>query len=46
MAVWTARLPGAEVIPFRLVARPLGEGMGVFRWPDAVSNRRRGVGPW
>lgn len=38
LAVWAARLPEAEVIPFRLVARPLGEGMGVLGWPDAVSD--------
>ena len=46
LAVWAARLPGAEVIPFRLVARPLGEGMGVLGWPDAVSDEAAvGVGP-
>jgi small ligand-binding sensory domain FIST len=38
LAVWAARLPGAEVMPFRLVARPLGEGMGVLGWPDAISD--------
>ena len=42
LAVWAARLPGAEVIPFRLVARPLGEGMGVLGWPDAVSDEAAG----
>ena len=46
LAVWAARLPGAEVIPFRLVARPLGEGMGVLGWPDAVSDEAASqVGP-
>lgn len=37
LAVWAAHLPGADVIPFRLVARPVGTGMGVLGWPDAVS---------
>jgi small ligand-binding sensory domain FIST len=46
LAVWAARLPGAEVMPFRLVARPLGEGMGVLGWPDAISDDgAAGVGP-
>lgn len=46
LAVWAALLPGVEVIPFRLVARPLGEGMGVLGWPDAVSDEAAaGVGP-
>ena len=38
LVVWAARLPGVEVIPFRLVARPLGEGMGVLGWPDAIAD--------
>jgi hypothetical protein len=25
-------------MPFRLVARPLGEGMGVLGWPDTISD--------
>ena len=33
LAVWAAHLPGAEVIPFRLVARPVAEGMGVLGGP-------------
>jgi small ligand-binding sensory domain FIST len=46
LAVWAARLPGVEVVPFRLVARPLGEGMGVLGWPDALSQRGSvGAGP-
>jgi small ligand-binding sensory domain FIST len=46
LSVWAARLPGVEVIPFRLVARPLGEGMGVLGWPDAISDEAAaGVGP-
>jgi small ligand-binding sensory domain FIST len=46
LAVWAARLPGTEVIPFRLVARPLGEGMGVLGWPDAIADAPAGnVGP-
>lgn len=46
LAVWAARLPGVEVIPFRLVARPLGEGMGVLGWPDAISEEAAaGIGP-
>ena len=46
LAVWAARLPGVEVIPFRLVARPLGEGMGVLGWPDAISDAAAGgIGP-
>lgn len=36
VAVWAARLPGAEVLPFRLVARPVDEGLGVIGWPDAL----------
>ena len=38
LAVGAAHLPGAEVIPFRLVARPVAEGMGVLGWPDAVAD--------
>ena len=38
LAVWAAHLPGVELIPFRLVARPLGEGMGVLGWPDAIAD--------
>lgn len=38
LVVWAARLPGVELIPFRLVARPLGEGMGVLGWPDAITD--------
>ncbi|WP_217915038.1 FIST signal transduction protein [Miltoncostaea marina] len=46
LAVWAARLPGIEVIPFRLVARPLGEGLGVLGWPDAVADAPAGnIGP-
>jgi small ligand-binding sensory domain FIST len=46
LAVWGAVLPGTEVIPFRLVARPLGEGLGVLGWPDAVADAPAGnVGP-
>lgn len=46
LAVWAAHLPGAEVIPFRLVARPLGEGLGVLGWPDAIADAPAGnVGP-
>lgn len=46
LAVWAARLPGAEVIPFRLVARPVGAGMGVLGWPDAISADTAGdLGP-
>jgi len=46
LAVWAAHLPGVEVIPFRLVARPLGEGMGVLGWPDAIAEAPEGsVGP-
>lgn len=36
VAVWAARLPDAEVTPFRLVARPVEEGLGVMGWPDAL----------
>jgi small ligand-binding sensory domain FIST len=46
LAVWAAHLPGTEVIPFRLVARPLGEGLGVLGWPDAVADAPAGnIGP-
>ena len=46
LAVWAAHLPGARVIPFRLVARPVAEGMGVLGWPDAVADAPAGnVGP-
>ncbi|HEX2503983.1 MAG TPA: FIST N-terminal domain-containing protein [Miltoncostaeaceae bacterium] len=46
LAVWAARLPGAEVIPFRLVARPVADGMGVLGWPDAIADAPAGnVGP-
>ena len=46
LAVWGAFLPGTEVIPFRLVARPLGEGMGVLGWPDAIADAPAGnIGP-
>ena len=37
------RLPGAEAIPFRLVARPLGEGLGVLGWPDALADAPAGT---
>src|SRR5690606_28551905 len=42
LAVWAAHLPGADVIPFRLVARPLGEGLGVLGWPDAIADAPAG----
>ncbi len=46
LVIWAARLPGVELIPFRLVARPLGEGMGVLGWPDAITDAAAGsVGP-
>mgnify|MGYP002780504542 FL=1 len=46
LAVWAAHLPGAEIIPFRLVARPLGEGLGILGWPDAIADAPGGnVGP-
>ena len=46
LAVWAAHLPGAEVIPFRLVARPVGEGLGVLGWPDAIADAPAGnIGP-
>lgn len=46
LVVWAALLPGVEVIPFRLVARPLGEGLGVLGWPDALTDAPAGsVGP-
>jgi len=46
LAVWAALLPDVEAIPFRLVARPLGEGMGVLGWPDAISDTAAaGIGP-
>lgn len=46
LAVWAARLPGAEVIPFRLVARPVADGLGVLGWPDAIADAPAGnVGP-
>lgn len=46
LSVWAARLPGVEVVPFRLVARPLGEGMGVLGWPDAIADAPAGnIGP-
>ncbi|MGD9694993.1 MAG: FIST N-terminal domain-containing protein [Thermoleophilia bacterium] len=47
LSVWAARLPGTEVIPFHLVARPLGEGsLGVLGWPDAVADAPAGnLGP-
>ena len=46
LAVWAAVLPGTEVLPFRLVARPLGEGLGVLGWPDAVADAPAGnIGP-
>lgn len=46
LAVWAAHLPRARVIPFRLVARPVAEGMGVLGWPDAIADAPAGnVGP-
>lgn len=46
LAVWAARLPGVEVVPFRLVARPVGGGLGVLGWPDAVADAPAGnIGP-
>jgi small ligand-binding sensory domain FIST len=46
LSVWAARLPGTEVVPFRLVARPLGEGLGVLGWPDAIADAPAGnIGP-
>ncbi len=46
LAVWAAVLPGTEVVPFRLVARPVGEGMGVLGWPDAIADAPAGnIGP-
>lgn len=46
LAVWAAHLPGAEVVPLRLVARPLGEGLGILGWPDAIADAPGGnVGP-
>lgn len=46
LSVWAARLPHVEVIPFRLVARPLDEGVGVLGWPDAIADAAAaGIGP-
>lgn len=46
LAVWAAHLPGASLLPFRLVARPVAEGMGVLGWPDAIADAPAGnVGP-
>ena len=46
LSVWAAHLPGAEPIPFRLVARPVGEGLGILGWPDALADAPAGnVGP-
>jgi small ligand-binding sensory domain FIST len=46
LSVWAAHLPGAELIPFRLVARPVDEGMGVLGWPDALTGEDVvGLGP-
>ncbi len=36
LAVWAAHLPGAELLPFRLVARPVEDGLGVLGWPDTI----------
>ncbi len=36
LAVWAAHLPGAELLPFRLVARPVEDGLGVLGWPDSI----------
>lgn len=38
LSVWAAHLPGAEVIPFRLVAREVSDGLGVLGWPDAIAD--------
>lgn len=40
LVVWAARLPGARIVPFRLVARPLADGVGVLGWPDALGEER------
>ena len=46
LAVWAARLPGAQVVPFRLVARPVREGLGVLGWPDSIADApAAGIGP-
>lgn len=46
LSVWAARLPGAEVVPFRLVARPVSGGLGVLGWPDAIADAPAGnIGP-
>jgi small ligand-binding sensory domain FIST len=45
LAVWAAHLPGAELVPFRLVARPVEEGLGVLGWPDAIETDGRGGAP-
>ncbi len=46
LSVWGAHMPDVEVVPFRLVARPLGEGMGVLGWPDAIADAPAGnIGP-
>ena len=46
LAVWGAHLPEIEVIPFRLVARPLEGRVGVLGWPDVIADAPAGdVGP-
>jgi small ligand-binding sensory domain FIST len=43
LVIWAAHLPGAEVIPFRLVARPVDEGVGVLGWPERIDQADAGA---
>jgi small ligand-binding sensory domain FIST len=45
LALWAARLPGARVTPFRLVARTSDEGLGVLGWPSELEHDPPPEGP-
>lgn len=45
LALWAARLPGATITPFRLVARSTGDGLGVVGWPAELEHGPAPEGP-
>jgi len=45
LALWAARLPGAQVTPFRRGARATDGGMGVIGWPSELEHAPAPDGP-
>jgi small ligand-binding sensory domain FIST len=45
LALWAARLPGASITPFHLVARPTDGGIGLVGWPAELEHAPPPEGP-